>query len=87
MNDYISLAFNNLRRRKLRSWLTMIGIFIGIAAVVALISLGQGLENAIKEQFQQFGSDRIIIQEKGVQGPPGSGTSISSKLTSVIFLF
>ena len=79
--DFFMLSFNNLRRRRLRSWLTMIGIFIGIAAVVALISLGQGLEQAITAQFQEFGSDRIIIQERGLQGPPGSGTAKSTKLT------
>ncbi len=81
MKDYFFLAFNNLKRRKLRSWLTMIGIFIGIAAVVALISLGQGLQNAIEEQFEQLGSDKIIIQPKGM-GPPGSAASESLSLTS-----
>lgn len=73
MKDFFFLAFNNLRRRKLRSWLTMIGIFIGIAAVVGLISLGQGLQAAITQQFQQLGSDKIIIQTKTF-GPPGSST-------------
>lgn len=82
ISDYFSLALNNLRRRGLRSWLTMLGIFIGIAAVVSLISLGQGLESAISDQFEEFGSDKIIIQELGVQGPPGSGTSKQTKLTS-----
>ena len=71
MKDYFFLAFNNLKRRRLRSWLTMIGIFIGIAAVVALISLGQGLQNTIEKQFEQLGSDKIIIMPKGM-GPPGS---------------
>ena len=71
MKDYFFLAFNNLRRRKLRSWLTMIGIFIGIAAVVALISLGQGLQNYISDEFEKLGSDKIIIQPKGM-GPPGT---------------
>jgi len=80
MNDYFSLAFNNLRRRKLRSWLTMIGIFMGIAAVVGLMSLGQGLQNAITEQFEMLGSDKIIIMSKGM-GAPGSATG-SLKLTS-----
>ena len=80
MNDYFSLAFNNLRRRKLRSWLTMIGIFIGIAAVVALMSLGQGLQDAVTEQFEALGSDKIIIQTRGM-GPPGTGSD-SMKLTS-----
>lgn len=81
MKDYFFLAFNNLRRRKLRSWLTMIGIFIGIAAVVALISLGQGLQSFIEEEFEQFGVDKIIIQPKTL-GPPGSVASKSLILTS-----
>ncbi|MDP2628689.1 MAG: ABC transporter permease [Nanoarchaeota archaeon] len=79
--SYFSLAFNNLRRRKLRSWLTMIGIFIGIAAVVALISLGQGLQGYINQQFEQLGGDKIIIQSKTI-GPPGSNTNPNLILTS-----
>jgi len=79
MKDHFSLAFNNLRRRKLRSWLTMIGIFIGIAAVVALMSLGQGLQNAITEQFEMLGSDKIIIRPKGMGLPGSAGDSL--KLT------
>ena len=58
----------------------MIGIFIGIATVVALISLGQGMQSAIREQFEQLGSDKIIIMPKGM-GVPGSATG-SLKLTS-----
>ncbi|MAG20459.1 ABC transporter permease [archaeon] len=79
--DYFKLAFKNLRARKLRSWLTMLGIFIGIAAVVSLISLGQGLQDYIAEEFEQLGSDKIIIQPKTL-GPPGSATSESLILTS-----
>jgi len=50
--DYFLFAWNSIRQRKIRSWLTMIGIFIGISAVVSLISLGQGLENSITELLQ-----------------------------------
>ena len=82
MKDYFSLAFNNLRRRKLRSWLTIIGIFIGIAAVVALISLGQGLQDYISGEFEKLGSDKIMIQPKGGMGIPGGSTSESLMLTS-----
>ena len=71
MNNHFSLAFNNLRRRKLRSWLTVLGIFIGIAAVVSLISLGQGLQSFIDTQFEQIGADKIIIEPQSF-GPPGS---------------
>lgn len=73
MKSYLLLAFNNLKRRKLRSWLTILGIFIGIAAVVSLISLGQGLQGFIDAQFEQVGGDKILIQPK-VFAPPGSVT-------------
>jgi putative ABC transport system permease protein len=69
--DFFYVSLNSLRRRKLRSWLTMIGIFIGIAAVVSLISLGQGLQDYISEEFEQLGSDKITIAPKGF-GPPGT---------------
>ncbi|MEN9626044.1 MAG: hypothetical protein RL557_372 [archaeon] len=73
IKDFFLLGINNLKRRKLRSWLTMIGIFIGIAAVVSLLSLGQGLQNYINEQFEILGGDKIIIQSKTL-GPPGSAS-------------
>ncbi len=79
--DFFVLSFNNLKRRKLRSWLTMIGIFIGIAAVVALMSLGQGLQNYIEQQFENLGKDKIVISSKTL-GPPGSATSKALILTS-----
>lgn len=81
MKDYFLLAIKNLRRRKLRSWLTVLGIFIGIAAVVSLISLGQGLQGFIDEQFEQLGGNTIIVQPK-TMGPPGSVTDSSLILTS-----
>ncbi|HJX50045.1 MAG TPA: ABC transporter permease [Candidatus Nanoarchaeia archaeon] len=73
LSDFFKISVNNLRRRKLRSWLTMIGIFIGIAAVVALISLGQGLQTAITGQLGSLDADSLTIQNSGSGfGPPGS---------------
>ena len=73
LKDFFSLAFQNLRKRGLRSWLTILGIFIGIAAVVALISLGAGLQAAITGQFGGLSVDILTIQNKGTGfGPPGS---------------
>ena len=63
-----------MKSRKLRSYLTMIGIFIGVASVVALIGLGEGLRTAIFSIFSSFGTDILSIQAGGVQsGPPGTG--------------
>jgi len=73
IKDYFRIAFQALSRRGIRSWLTMIGIFIGIAAVVSLISLGAGLKLAVAQQFNILGAERIQIQAKGVgTGPPGT---------------
>ena len=81
LRDYIGYVFENFRKRKLRSWLTMLGIFIGIAAVVALVSLGQGLQQFIDEQFEGFGTDKLIIQPKTGFAPPGSDVT-TIELTS-----
>jgi len=82
MLDFLKLSLNNLRRRKLRSWLTMIGIFIGIAAVVSLISLGQGLQDYISEQFEILGADKItIIGKAGFLVSPLASELSSKPLT------
>lgn len=77
IQDYFKLAYRSAKHRKLRSWLTMLGIFIGIAAVVALISLSQGLQTAVSQQFVKLGSDKLIVQAAGSGfGPPGTAVSI-----------
>ncbi|MBW3016737.1 ABC transporter permease [Candidatus Woesearchaeota archaeon] len=65
IQDYFKIAFKSLKERRMRSWLTMIGIFIGIAAVVSLVSLGQGLQKTIDEQFELLGTDLILISPGG----------------------
>lgn len=60
--EYFKMALSNIGHRKMRAYLTMIGIFIGITAVVAIISLGQGLQGAINDQFSSLGTDKIWIQ-------------------------
>ena len=74
LKDYFIYSVRNLRSRQLRSWLTMIGIFIGIAAVVSLIGLGEGLRVAISSQFGFLGPDILSVQASGLAfaGPPGT---------------
>ncbi len=75
IKDYFSLASNNLRKRGLRSWLTLLGILIGVAAVVSLISLGSGLKDAVNSQFNVGSTQVLTVEAGGVNnyGPPGSG--------------
>ncbi|MFH0874942.1 MAG: ABC transporter permease [archaeon] len=78
--EYFQIAFNSIRQRRLRSWLTMLGIFIGIAAVVSLISLSQGLQNGITDQFKKLGADKLTVQLAGSMGDP-SASFTAAKLT------
>ncbi len=75
MKDHFTLASKNLKRRGVRSWLTLLGILIGIATVVSLISLGNGLKIAVNSQFGVSSTEIITIQAGGISayGPPGSG--------------
>ena len=81
MKEIFSLAARNIGLQEKRSWLTIIGIFIGIAAVVSIISLGQGLQLAIDEQFEQLGTDKIIIQSNANTFGTGAG-QLTNPLTT-----
>lgn len=64
MKNAFKFAMQSIMHRKMRSWLTVMGIIIGIAAIVTLISVSQGLENAITDQFEEMGTNRIYIMPK-----------------------
>ena len=75
IQDYFFIAFKNLKHRGIRSWLTLLGIFIGVTAVIALISLGAGLKLAVASQFGISSTEVLTIQAGGLTsyGPPGTG--------------
>jgi len=60
-SEYGRMAVRNLSRRRKRSFLTVLGIIIGITIVVAFISLGDGMRNAITGQLSALGSDVIMV--------------------------
>ncbi len=59
--DIITLTLKNIIYRKIRSWLTILGVIIGIAAVVALVSLGDAIQALINEELSGLGGDKLII--------------------------
>ena len=66
------LALKGILSRKIRSWMTVLGIVIGVSAIVSLFLLGNGLTKSVEEQFSAIGADKIFVL-------PGSG------LTGIIF--
>jgi len=75
------VAVRSIRERKLRSALTATGIVIGIAAIISLMSVGEGTQAYITEQFQQFGASRIMIMPRigGGMGAVTAGASLTDK--------
>ena len=68
-SELTRLSVRNIRNQSARSWLTAIGVVIGIMAVVALISLGQALEYTVEREFEDLGTETIFITEgEGLQG-------------------
>jgi len=79
IKDYFILALKNLKKRGIRSWLTILGIFIGIAAIVTFITLGEGMNNYINEQFAQLGTNIILVMGKAGSIVSPMASSVSSK--------
>ena len=69
----IRIAFQALRMNKLRSALTMLGIVIGVASVIATVAIGSGATQRIRDQIASIGSNIIIIT-------PGSTSSSGVRL-------
>ncbi|MFH1332590.1 MAG: ABC transporter permease [archaeon] len=79
IQEYFKLSMSHMKIRKLRATLTMLGIIIGIAAIVALITISQGLENAVLDQFEKRGKNDIRVLPKGLTGAPAASTILTTK--------
>lgn len=77
-SDVVGYSFRSLQRRQLRSWLTIIGIVIGIATIVVLVSVGEGVKKDIYAQMEAFGSNMIIISPMTMQDVGGAGPAMAS---------
>ena len=80
--ENIRIALRGLSANKLRAALTMLGIMIGVAAVITLLALGDGVTRFVADQFSGLGTNLVfIIPEQGEPGPPGSDTLTESSMT------
>lgn len=59
--NLLKIALKALNNNKLRCFLTMLGIIIGVASVITMLAIGQGSKNSIKEQISEMGSNMIMI--------------------------
>ncbi|MBU3964311.1 ABC transporter permease [Patescibacteria group bacterium] len=61
IKEYFIIAIRNIKTRRLRSWLTILGIVVGIFLVITLISLSSGLQNSIMKQLNALGGEIIMV--------------------------
>lgn len=61
IKEYIKIAIKSLRTRPIRSWLTMIGVVIGVFLIMSLLSLSEGIKTAALQQLKMMGKDVIMI--------------------------
>jgi putative ABC transport system permease protein len=72
--ESFKLALRSVRRNVLRSFLTLLGIVIGVAAVIALMTIGSGANQKISADIAKLGSNMLIVRP-GAQGPGPPGGS------------
>jgi len=82
--ESLKMAFDSIRERKLRSVLTVLGIVIGISAIIALVSVGEGTNAAVSQALGSLGANTIFVAGgagggAGGFGPPSTGEALTKK--------
>ncbi len=78
----LGAAAQALRRNAMRSALTMLGVFIGVAALIAMVAVGQGANEAVKKQIESLGTNLLVVMPgaataSGVRGGYGSASTLT----------
>jgi putative ABC transport system permease protein len=71
LGEILRVALSALRANKLRSFLTMLGIVIGVAAVIAMIALGRGAEQSVRERIASLGTTLVTVSPAQARGRGG----------------
>src|SRR5512136_520340 len=71
-NKVIQIAWKGRAKNKMRSLLTMLGVIIGVAAVIIMTAVSAGTEKTIEEQITELGTNLIFISQSFSRGGPGS---------------
>jgi putative ABC transport system permease protein len=79
MGETLLMAFREVRRNALRSFLTMLGVVIGVGAVIVLVTLGQGASAKVKSDIAKLGDNLLIVSSGAARrGPGGPGAAAKS---------
>ena len=79
--NLFKIALRAIAANKLRSFLTMLGIIIGVASVIAMLAIGQGSKQSIQQNISEMGSNMIMIRPGQDRGPGGARQDASEMQT------
>ena len=83
--DLLRMSSSNLWKRKVRTILTVLGVVIGVAAIVVMVSLGLGLSKSLTEQYESYGSlTQVTVNQSWGSGPDGEEKRLDDKLVERI---
>lgn len=75
--EIIKMAFESLLSNKTRTFLSMLGIIIGVSTVIAVFAIGQGAQNAVNQQFQGLSANSIIVMQNRGRGVTGKSKLVA----------
>lgn len=81
IGNLFKIALRAIAANKMRSFLTMLGIIIGVASVIAMLAIGQGSKKSIQASISEMGSNMIMIRPGQDKGPGGAQQDASSMQT------
>ncbi|MFN8434519.1 MAG: ABC transporter permease [Anaerolineales bacterium] len=70
-SEALNIAWDAILKNKIRSFLTMLGIIIGVSAVIIMVAISAGTEASIQEQITSLGSNLVFVQSSMMRGGPG----------------
>src|ERR1700719_4865846 len=71
LGETIGVALGALRANKLRSFLTMLGVVIGVGAVIAVVALGRGAQESVNARISALGTTLLTVQPGQIYAPGG----------------
>ena len=84
LSEAMRVAWEAILKNKVRAFLTMLGIIIGVAAVIIMVAISTGTEATIQEQITSLGSNLLFVQSNFGRGGPGGG-EIARQSTGLIY--
>lgn len=84
IQEYILIISKNIYSRKLRAFLTVLGVIIGVMIIILLFSLGTAMQNGVEEQFGKLGIKSIRVIPGGLYGPPSGSMGLTNDVKDKI---